>query len=321
MFETKAPIHINLKLRDRNGASDADAMPVRRYRPVSHLWTERDGLGYSVLYTLKGAGMDLGISGKVVFFTGGSKGMGRDAAEMLAAEGCKVAIVARTRADIDLAVESIRERGGTAVGITADITHLDDVKRAVEETRDAFGPPLIVIGQTKFNIVGDFDDITNYEQYVDSFRSYTMSQIYLLHEVLPGMKEAGWGRYVHVGSAAAKEPEGAIHHVIANATRPSTTGLLKTVADEYARYGITINTIAPGWIATQNAYDYLKRNVGLTSDDEITTWMREQARVPAGRMGDPREIASTIVYLCSDLAGYVNGNWIEVDGGHHRSAF
>jgi NAD(P)-dependent dehydrogenase (short-subunit alcohol dehydrogenase family) len=83
-----------------------------------------------------------------------------------------------------------------------------------------------------------------------------MSQIYLLHAVLPGMRDAGWGRFVHIGSATAKEPEGAIHHVIANATRPSTTGLLKTVADEYARYGITINTIAPGWIGPRT-HDYL----------------------------------------------------------------
>ncbi|HMG43292.1 MAG TPA: SDR family oxidoreductase [Acidimicrobiales bacterium] len=265
--------------------------------------------------------MDLGIVGKVVFFTGGSRGMGRDAAHMLAAEGCKVAIVARTKADIDDAVASIARQGGTAVGISADITDPDDVDRAVTEVTDQLGVPLITIGQTKFNIPGDFADITDHEQYVASFRSYTMSQVYLLHAVLPAMKEAGWGRYVHIGSATAKEPEGAIHHVIANATRPSTIGLLKTVADEYAQYGITVNTVAPGWIATENAYAYLERNVGLTTDEERRAWMRDHAGVPAARMGDPGEIASFIVYLCSDQAGYVNGNWVEVDGGHHRSAF
>jgi 3-oxoacyl-[acyl-carrier protein] reductase len=265
--------------------------------------------------------MDLGIAGKVVFFTGGSKGMGRDAAHMLAAEGCQVAIVARTKTDIDEAVESISRAGGTAIGVVADIGNVHDVDRAVAEVRNQFGPPLIVIGQTKFNIPGDFSDISEYEQYVDSFRSYTMSQIYLLHAVLPGMKDAGWGRFVHIGSATAKEPEGAIHHVIANATRPSTTGLLKTVADEYAQYGITVNTIAPGWIGTQNAYDYLANQVGLETDEEIAAWMREHAGVPAGRMGRPDEIASTIVYLCSEQAGYITGMWIEVDGGHHRSAF
>ena len=265
--------------------------------------------------------MDLGIAGRVALVTGGSKGMGREVAMMLSAEGCPIAVVARTQPDIDVAVKDIAAAGGTAIGISADMTVAADVTRAVEMTTRELGPPLIVIGQTKFNIPGDFSDITEPEHYVDSFRSYTMSQLYLLHAVLPAMQAAGWGRFVHIGSATAKEPEGSIHHVIANATRPSTIGLLKTVADEYAQYGITVNTVAPGWIATQNAYDYLERQVGLTTEGERKRWMREQARVPAARMGEPREIASTIVYLCSDGAGYVNGNWIEVDGAHHRSAF
>ena len=265
--------------------------------------------------------MDLGISGKVAFVTGGSKGMGRDVAHMLAAEGCQVAVVARTRSDIDEAVASITGEGGTAVGIQADITDRASVQRAVAQTREQLGDPLIVIGQTKFVHPGDFADITDHEEYVESFRSYTMSQIYLLHEVLPGMQAAGWGRFVHVGSATAKEPEGAIHHAIANATRPSTIGLLKTVADEYAQFGISVNTVAPGWIATQNAYDYLEKNVGLATEQERREWMRTTARVPAARMGTSEEIASLIVYLCSELAGYVNGKWIEVDGAKHRSAF
>ena len=148
-----------------------------------------------------------------------------------------------------------------------------------------------------------------------------MSQVYLLHAVLPVMNEAGWGRYVHIGSATAKEPEGSIHHVIANATRPSTIGLLKTVADEYAQFGITVNTVAPGWIATQNAFDYLEKHLGLTTDSQQRDWMREQGGVPAARMGRADEIASLIVYLCSEQAGYITGSWIEVDGGHPRSAF
>jgi len=203
--------------------------------------------------------MDLGISGKSVFFTGGSKGMGRMAAKMLAAEGCHVAIVARTKTDIDDAVGEITGAGGTAIGVAADVTVEDEVKRAVAEVSAAFGPPLIVVGQTKFIVPGDFADIKNSEYYVDSFRTYTMSQLYLLHQVLPPMQAVGWGRYVHIGSATAKEPVGAIHHSIANATRPSTIGLLKTVADEYARFGITVNTVAPGWILTENTEEYTSK--------------------------------------------------------------
>lgn len=264
--------------------------------------------------------MDLGIAGKSVLLTGGSRGMGRAAAEMLAAEKANVAIVARGKEAVDETVEAIRASGGMAVGVVADITKREDVSRAVAEVTQAFGPPLIVIGQTKFIVPGDFADIDDSELYVDSFRTYTISQLWLLKEVLPGMQAAGWGRFVHIGSATAKEPVGLIHHAIANATRPSTIGLLKTVADEYARFGITINTVAPGWILTDNVVEYTSKNLGLQTDEERHAWAAESFKVPAARMGRPEEIASMIVYLCSDLAGYITGNWIEVDGGVHRSA-
>jgi len=186
---------------------------------------------------------------------------------------------------------------------------------------EAFGPPLIVIGQTKYVAPGDFSDIDDTERYVESFRAYTMATLYLLHETLPAMQETGWGRFVQIGSATAKEPVGQIHHAIANATRPSTIGLLKTVADEYAKYGIMVNTVAPGWILTENVRWHTSTYVGLETDEQRDEWVRDTWNIPAGRMGRPDEIASLIGYLCSDLAGYMTGNWIEVDGGVHRSAF
>lgn len=265
--------------------------------------------------------MDLGIKDRVALVVGGSKGMGFEAAKMLADEGCPVAVVARTRADIDTAVDAIRDRGATAIGVSADISQGSEVEDAVRQVRDQLGPPLIVIGQTKYQKPGDFADITDPEPYRESFEAYTISQFHLLHGVLPGMRDTGWGRFVHVGSATAKEPNGNIHHAVANATRPSTIGMLKTVADEYARYGITVNTVAPGWIETENAIDYLKNHLGLDTEKQRREYMLTQARVPAARMGRPAEIASLIVYLCSENAGYITGSWIEVDGGVHRSAF
>jgi 3-oxoacyl-[acyl-carrier protein] reductase len=265
--------------------------------------------------------MDFGIANKSTFFAGGSRGMGRVAAGMLAKEGALVGIVARSRPAVDEAVAEITEAGGTAIGVTADLTDEAEVNRSVAEVSEAFGPPLIVVGQTKYLAHGDFSQISETERYVESFRAYTMSQLYLLNAVLPAMREAGWGRYVHIGSATAKEPVGAIAHAVANATRPSTIGLLKTVADEHARFGITVNTVAPGWILTENVEEYTSTYEGLSTDEERDLWAAEHVGVPAGRMGRPAEIASMIAYLCSDLAGYVNGNWIEVDGGLHRSAF
>jgi 3-oxoacyl-[acyl-carrier protein] reductase len=265
--------------------------------------------------------MDLGIAGRIALVVGGSKGIGFEVARMLAAEGCPVAVVARTAKHIDRAVARIHAEGGHAVGITADMSEQSDIERAVVEVTSSVGPPLIVVSQADFHVRGYFAEITRSEDYVDSYRTYTLSQVHLLHAVLPEMQDAGWGRFVHIGSATAKEPQSSPPHTVANATRPSTVGLLKSVADEYARYGVTINTIAPGWIGTRTTEWYLTEHEGLVDEEARREWMIETAGVPAGRLGRPAEIASAIVYLCSEHAGYVNGHYIAVDGGLHRSAF
>ena len=265
--------------------------------------------------------MQYGIEGRSALIVGGSKGIGFEVAKQLAGEGARVAVLARTKTDVDAAVEAIRGDGGTAIGVTADVADDGQLTDAVREVTAEHGPPLIVVGQAKYQRPGDFADITDLSAYRESFEMHTMSQILLLQAVLPAMKEAGWGRFVHIGSATAKEPAGNIHHAVANTSRPSTIGLLKTVSDEYARHGITVNTVAPGWIETENALAYLNQHLGASSEGERREFMLSQARVPAGRMGRPPEIASLITYLCSEPAGYLTGNWIEVDGGLHRSAF
>ena len=270
----------------------------------------------------KGAvSVDYGISGKPALVVGGSKGIGFEVARMLAAEGCRVAVLARTKKDVDAAVDAIRADGGDAVGVCADVSQQEQIEDAVRQVGDEIGAPLIVIGQAIYQRPGDFADIDDLNVYRESFESYTMSHIFLLRAVLPAMTEAGWGRFVHIGSGTAKEPTGNIHHVVANATRPSTIGLLKTVSDEYARFGITVNTVAPGWIETENAIAYIEKNLGAATEQDRRDFMLTQARVPAARMGKPHEIASLIAYLCSQAAGYITGAWVEVDGGLHRSAF
>jgi 3-oxoacyl-[acyl-carrier protein] reductase len=265
--------------------------------------------------------MDYGIVGRVALVVGGSKGIGFEVARMLAAEGSHVAIVARTQRHIDSAVDVIREAGGEAVGVSADMSTQEGIEGAVAEVRERLGAPLVVVTQADFHVRGFFAEITRAEDYVDSYRTYTLSQVHMLRAVLPGMQEAGWGRYVHIGSATAKEPQMKPPHTVANATRPSTVGLLKSVADEYAQHGITVNTVAPGWIATKTTNWYLSTHEGLTDPEARRAWMIGEAGVPAARLGEPEEIASTIAYLCSDGAGYLTGHYIAVDGGQHRSAF
>lgn len=265
--------------------------------------------------------MDYGIAGRVALVVGGSKGIGFEVAKMLGAEGSRVAIVARTQKHIDAAVATINEAGGEAIGVPADMSTQEGIESAVGEVRDRLGAPVIVVTQADFHVRGFFAEITRAEDYVDSYRTYTLSQVHMLHAVLDGMQAAGWGRFVHIGSATAKEPQNKPPHTVANATRPSTVGLLKSVADEYAQFGITINTVAPGWIATKTTNWYLSTHENLTDPEARRLWMIDKAGVPAARLGEPTEIASTIAYLCSDQAGYLTGHYIAVDGGHHRSAF
>ncbi len=261
--------------------------------------------------------MDFGINGKVAFVSGGSKGMGRESSLMLAAEGCKVAVVARTQGPIDETVALIRDRGGEAMGVSADLTTRAGVRDAVATVTARYGAPDIAISNVVDNIPGDFDDVEDAD-FEHFFRVYAMTVVYLAREVIPAMKAKGWGRFVAIGSGAAKEPAGGIHHILANTTRPAAVGFMKTLSDDVAKFGITCNSVAPGWIGTQNMYDYLQNKVGVPPE-KVGELVGGQ--IPAGRVGRPEEIASTIVYLCSHLAGYISGEWIVVDGGKHSSAF
>jgi len=265
--------------------------------------------------------MDFNIAGRTALVVGGSKGIGLEVTRMLGREGARVAVVARTQKHIDRAVADVTAAGGEAVGVSADMSTREGIDGAVADVTAALAAPDIVVTQADFHVRGFFEEIEDREAFVESYRTYTMSQVHMLHAVLPAMKASGWGRYVHIGSATAKEPQMNPPHTVANGTRPATVGLLKSVADEYARFGITINTIAPGWIGTRTTEWYLSEHEGLTDPDARRRWMIETAGVPAGRLGDPTEIASTIAYLCSDQAGYLTGHYIAVDGGHHRSAF
>lgn len=262
--------------------------------------------------------MDLGISGKIAFVAGGSKGIGKAAALQLGAEGCNVAVVARERGSIDAAVAEIVAAGGSAAGISADLSTPEGAEAAVAATHAAFGWPDIVIGQTNELKGRSFWKLKN-EDFEESFRIFTMSTIYLARAVLPHMKAQKWGRFVHIGSPVAKEPEMRFPHILANVARPSTSGLLKSLADELAVDGVTINTVAPGWTLTPVTLEFLEKSgMTLAQGEE---WLRKTIGVPAGRFATADEIASMVVFLCSDRASYVTGGWVLVDGGMHRTVF
>lgn len=260
--------------------------------------------------------MDLRIRGKIAFVAGGSQGMGLATAQILADEGCRVAVVARDQGRIDRAVAGIHAAGGTAIGVSADLATAAGVTSAVEAVRQAYGDPEIVVAQTNDLTSGRFFELTD-DDFRRVFQTFTIGFAALARAVIPAMRQAGWGRIVHIGSCVAKEPDRE-PHVAHNTIRSSTTSLVKSLADEFARDGITVNSVAPGYIMTDTMETFVRQHYG--ADEDIAGWVGKTRGVPAERHGTPEEIGATIAFLCSGLAGYTTGEWITVDGGWHRSA-
>jgi 3-oxoacyl-[acyl-carrier protein] reductase len=266
--------------------------------------------------------VDLGIADKVAFVSGGSMGMGRAIAERFAQEGCRVVVAAleRDQDSIDDTVKAIMAEGGEAVGVGADLTEPASVQRAVGVATATFGPPDIAVANVDGPGVGNFFDVSD-EDFEQSFRQMAMSMIYLTRAVLPHMKEQRWGRIVNLGSIAAKEPPPELAHILANTARASVVALNKSLSNEFASFGITINTIGTGWISTPRMEGYLDR-MAEDRDIPVTTVRQSiESLMPAGRMGRPEEMAGTVAFLCSQLGGFINGALIPVDGGLHRGAW
>jgi 3-oxoacyl-[acyl-carrier protein] reductase len=274
--------------------------------------------------------MDLGIAGKVAFVAGGSKGMGRASAELLAQAGCPVAVVARGQADIDEVVKGIRDGGGKAIGFSADLATRDGVKAALAALEAEFGMPDIVVGQGHDMTLGGFDDVSD-EAYEEAFRNFTMATVYLARATIPTMRERKWGRFIHIGSANGKEPQLSHPHIVHNSVRPSTVAFMRVLAQEVAADGITVNTVGPGLTITPTLMHYITEKMKITPEQGLD-WLAGKevpgiqggqgaADVPMRRAGKAEEIGGVVAFLASQYAGYMTGVYIAVDGGRHHYAF
>ncbi|MDB6062921.1 MAG: family oxidoreductase [Verrucomicrobiaceae bacterium] len=267
--------------------------------------------------------MDLGIGGRVAFVSGGTKGIGRAVAEQFAKEGCHVVVTGRGEEGVAETVAALREAGGSAAGIAADLTKPDEVERAVQFARDTFGSPDIVVSNVHLGAggaagEGTFDTLTDAD-YMAAFNDLAMSVVYLTRAVVPDMKAKRWGRLINIGSAAAKEPPPEIEHLLHNVARAPVVVLNKTLANDLGPFGITVNTVGTGWILTPSVQRFADElNIGKNNIDDF---IRKNFHIPLNRFGKPEEEAGLIVFLASELGGYITGTWIPVDGGMHRSAW
>ncbi|HWK88349.1 MAG TPA: SDR family oxidoreductase [Longimicrobium sp.] len=260
--------------------------------------------------------MELGLKDRVALVTGGSMGLGKAIARELSRERARVVIAARNEARLRAAAEEIRrETGCPVLAIPADVTRGDDVRRLVEETVERWGGVDVAIANAA-GPPGTRYESTSLEQFERAIEQNLLSAVRLAQEVTPHMVARGWGRFIALTSMSVKQPLPGL--ILSNTARAGVAGFVKTMATELAPHGVTCNVVAPGYMRTGRVEDLAEeraRNEGRTLEEVLE---EIGGSIPAGRIGEPEELAALVAFLASERAAYLTGTTIQVDGGFVR---
>ena len=261
--------------------------------------------------------MDLGLKDKVALVGGSSRGLGRAAAEELAAEGASVVLCSRNATLLEQVADEMRQRHGAEVlAVPTDLSDEEEIEALVRRSLERFGRIDIVVTNSGGPPAGPFES-HDLEAWRAAWRGTFESVLHLVRATLPGMRERAWGRIINVTSIAVKQPVDGL--ILSNALRSGVTGFARTLANEVAPFGITVNNVLPGYTATERLEELaeaIAARQGSTPSAARAGW---EEQIPMGRIGDPTELASTIAFLASERASYITGQSIAVDGGWVRS--
>lgn len=262
--------------------------------------------------------MDLELRNKRALVAGSSSGIGLACGEQFVAEGADVCLVARSEERLAAEARRLQESYGRKVHVAAgDLSTAEGVEAVHTRAAALLGGVDILVNNSGGPKSGPFSSLTDAD-WEHAFRLNVMSTVRLTRLVLDGMKAAGWGRIVNIQSTSVKQPiEGLM---LSNSLRMAVVGFAKTLGDEVGGYGITINTIGPGYTATDRLRQLAEARAGregITAADVMEKWKKD---VPLGRIGHPEEVAAAVVFLCSEAAGYINGVMLAVDGGRVRAS-
>lgn len=256
--------------------------------------------------------MDLGIANKLALVTASGHGLGRSIAINLAKEGAKVAVVSRTRADIDALVKEIGGARKGHYGTVADLTEEDAPRKLVEELFSKFGKPSIVVHN-----LGGALDLTDPFCSVADWRKVWRINIEVAIELnlllLPPMRQAGWGRIVHISSIAALENQGTIPYCTSKA---ALTAYARSLGRVLAPEGIIVTAVLPGAVFTEKGYwDIASKE----RPEHVEKYLAD--RMAIHRFGTPDEIGTIVTFMCSEQASFCVGSVVPVDGGQGRTFF
>ena len=260
--------------------------------------------------------MDLGLKDRVALIATSSQGIGRATAEAFAAEGCRVAMCARNQPTLQAAAEKIRKRYNTEVLAQAfDVTGAAAVSRFVADVADKFGGVDICVTNAGGPPAKGFLAATLAE-WQRALELNFLSTVYFAREVIPHMQRKRWGRILTLTSITTKQPVTDL--VLSNAVRAGVVGLVKSLANEFGKDGILVNNVGPGFTATDRLRELAKTRSASSGKSEQEILQGWAADAPLQRLGEPREVAETIVWLASERASYITGQTVLVDGGIYK---
>jgi 3-oxoacyl-[acyl-carrier protein] reductase len=252
--------------------------------------------------------MELGLKGKVAIVTGGTQGIGRATAILLAKEGASVAIAARGRELLEKVAGEIRAAGGSVAAVQADIGSKADCERVVAETMKAFGRIDILVNNAGTSQTGEFLSVTD-EVWQTDFDLKLFGAVRLSRLAIPEMRKQGGGRIINITNIGAKQPRA--KSTPTTVTRAAGLALTKALSKEFAPDNILVNTVCIGLIRA-GQHENKAKKAGVPVEDIYKGMAKD---IPLGRVGEAEEVANVIAFLSSNAASYVTGTSINLDGG------
>ena len=261
--------------------------------------------------------MDLQLKGKVAIVGGGSKGLGRACAEVLAEEGAKVAICSRNKGDLEKAAAEIHNATGSDVlAFPGDLDKTDTIKDLIAATVDHFGRLDILVNNSGSPPIS-FAYSASDEMLETAVQRSLFYFARMSREAIPHFKSGGGGRIINILASTVYQP--LLKMALSGTTRIGVIAFAKSLADEVGKYGILVNNVCPGSILTERMLLNITaraEEMGISLQEALA---KRAAEIPVGRLGEPKDIAYTVAFLASGKSGYITGSTIRVDGGVVRS--
>ena len=256
--------------------------------------------------------MDFELKGKLVLVTGGSRGIGKAIALMLADQGADLIICGRNQDTLNSAVEDIKLKGGQAWGFQADVSKSNEIEMLFQKVSTIGRGVSILVNNAVTSTSARFDELTD-EEFVYHIEVKLMAYIRVARIALEQMKKAGNGRIVNIGGMTARIV--APLRMTNGVTNAGVANFTKQFANYAAQFSVNVNCVHPGYTATDRIMQIFKREAQESGTDLNAVLKKRTADIPLGKLIEPEDIASAVLFFCSPLSKMITGQSIAVDGG------